>query len=357
MKPTLVDTSTLITLALAIEDATTPFRDAAAMRAMYGAGLDGAIGAFVLYDDLRVDQPSISRNIEKLPSLELVTAIAPVVPTDLDEDGVYHAVAERYLRHLDVDAHLEGLAMLEADAATTAEVGTSTFGPAGSWREVESELSGAAAGLARRLRETFGATGPASASACATLLRTLYYDQLQQTIGADLIVHPAKAAVREPATGAPVRILDAFDADVRSAFAARRTRWLGNDEVSFEIPLLTEYVLTRCGTWRDLPAVIADLRTCKRAADFRRGVSDILLAVAAGNHAAVNAELEKLDAARAAWQHELGSGGVSKTISLSVPLLPISADIEVPDRKLIPKASDRILSFVHLLLQHTMPAA
>src|ERR1044071_263574 len=351
MRPIVVDTSTLITLALATEEHAIAPGNVGPMRGRYGGGLDGAISALVLYDDLVVDQSSVSRNIQRLPSLQRVRDITNTRNIDVDEETVYAAVAKVYISRLDPNAHLSALAMLEADLATTAEVGTSAFGPAGAWREVENELSGAAAELTRQLREMFGAYAPASGAACATLLRSLYYDFLHQSIGADLIVHPAKAAVREPQSGAPVLILDAFDKEVRTAFAERRKRWFGDRYLSFQVPLLTEYVLGRCKKWYDLPSVVSDLRESKRAIGFRRGVSDLLFAKAIGNNKEVNRELEQLDAALELWQRELGSGTASKTLSLSVPFLPISSDWELPDMKLNPAPSDRILSFVHLLLE------
>lgn len=357
MRPIVVDTSTLITLALATEERAIAPGNIGPMRARYGGGLDGAISAMVLYEDLVVDQSSVSRNIQRLPSLERIRDITATRNIDVDENTVYAAVARIYLSRLDPNAHLNALAMLEADLATTAEVGTSAFGPAGAWREVESELSGAAAELARQLREMFGAYAPTSGAACATLLRSLYYDYLHQAIGADLIVHPAKAAVREPQSGAPVRILDAFDKDVRTAFAARRKRWFGDHYLSFQVPLLTEYVLGRCKNWHDLPNVVSDLRESKRAAGFRRGVSDLLFAAALGNNKDVNRELEQLDAVGELWQRELGGGATSKTLSLSLPFLPISSDWDVPDMKLNPRPSDRILSFVHLLLETSVNGA
>ena len=357
MKPIVVDTSTLITLALATDECAIAPGNIGPMRVRYGGGLDGAISALVLYDDLVVDQSSLSRNVERLPSLARVRDITNARNIDVDENTVYAAVASIYLSRLDPNAHLSALALLEADLSATAEVGTSAFGPAGAWREVENELSGAAAELARHLRELFGAYAPASGAACATLLRSLYYDYLHQVIGADLIVHPAKAAIREPLSGAPVRILDAFDKDVRTAFAERRKRWFGDGYLSFQVPLLTEYVLRRCKDWRDLPNVVSDLRHSKRATAFRGGVTDLLTATSTSNNKDVNRELERLDAARELWQRELGRGRATKTLSLSVPFLSISSDWNVPDLKLNPSPSERILSFVHLLLESSASGA
>ena len=347
----LIDTSTLITVALASDERTIEITDTVAMRRKYGSGLDGAISAMILYDDPLVDRASLDRNTPQLPSLDRLRKTWRAGEVEADEDSVYALVGEKYVAHLDAAKHLEGLAVLEADAALVAEV-NSQFGPAGSWREIERELHGEARKLAIELREMFGASAPASAAACGTLLRTFYYDCVQQVIGADLVVHPAKAVLREESRGAATRILDAFENSVRAVFMERRRMYLG-EYSDYQVPMLTQYVLSHAKSWADIPEAVLKVRNSSKAATFREGVCELLEGATEQDRSRQQRALEKLDTARLAWQEELGPTTVTTPVTLSVPILGVEKEWKFPDIVVNRRAADKVLPFVHLLLKST----
>jgi hypothetical protein len=190
-------------------------------------------------------------------------------------------------------------------------------------------------------------------------LRTFYYDALHQMAGCDLVLHPLKASVYEPPADESAKVLgksvlDNFDADVRREFYERKARWLARRDTRIETPMLTEYVLRQCKSWSDLPQVVSDLRESRQARRFRTGITELNEARLHDDNKEIDKILAALDAARLEWQKALPAGGLKTTITLSVPflrVLGVEKDFRVPDVKLNKSAADRLLGFVHLLLQ------
>src|ERR1019366_5744869 len=101
MTKTILDTSSLIALALAQRDTQTPSRDDQAFRHAHG-GIDEAIEAFVLYDDLVFDGPSLKRNAERLPELLSLSRFGELLWEDDPtlESRIYTSVLRSYVPHI-----------------------------------------------------------------------------------------------------------------------------------------------------------------------------------------------------------------------------------------------------------------
>ena len=350
MPEVLVDTSTLIGLALAAATKGIPAGDTNSLW-RHHVDIDGGIDALVLSEKVLFDKPSIDRNTEDLPTLGQFTTMGRLVG-DHAESEVYAAVGKNYLHHIEGTPAALDLFRMHTTPEIAAEVGARVYFPSASWEDVASELQDdGAKDLAVALHARFASHGPRWGAACALLLRTLYYDELQRSYGVDLVLHPLKAAYRETPRSSESSVLNIFDKTVREAFYRRKKDWLGRDEVTVDIPLLTQFVLGKCRSWADLPGVIADIRTSEVAAKFREGVSELGDALRQRQNETVDAVLAELSARQAEWSKQLGSGRLTKKLSLSVPFIGVHADFNVPDRKLKQSPADKILGFVQLLLQ------
>jgi hypothetical protein len=346
----IVDTSTLIALALATKERDIPAGDTRELWEYHG-GIDGGIEALILNETVLIDRPSVDRNASNLPELMQFASIGQSATTETESD-IYSAVTMAYVPHLKGGSSSTDLFRMHTEEWIAAEVGAASYYPSSDWRDIETELTNPEAReLASRLRDKFAKHTPYSGAACALLLRTLYYDYLQRRCEADLVLHPLKAIYREaPKSSAGSSVLQLFDSKVRAAFYDRKKRWLGRDDLTISVPMLTNFILASCKSWEDLARVVFEVRVSPAAAKFREGMSELGAALRAKENAKVDEVLGELSAREVEWSRQLGSGGASKRISLSVPFIGVGTEITIPDKKLKVSTGDKILGFVHMLL-------
>jgi hypothetical protein len=371
MTKAILDTSSLIALALAQRDTQTPPpRD---NRAFWHAhsGIDEAIEAFILYDDLVFDGPSLKRNAERLPELLNLSRFGELLWEDDTtlESRIYTSVLKSYVPHINAPGPefkgLWGWALNIKDWMAL-DVGVEHHYSRGnssvSWEHIESKLTGKALEVAQSLRNRFGNNTPVSGAECALLLRTLYYDRLQQYASANLILHPLKARFYEGLrTTDPSRrnrvknILSLFDKNVRKSFYERKEESFGGRDLEYEIPMLTSFILTKCKSWQDLVSVVEDVRESKCAHRFRQAVDQLLDAVENKQNEKVDEILSQLKAAKDAWASNLHQPAVRKTVKiiLGIPLIHIETELDVPDMKINKTPGDKLLVFIHLLLSRS----
>ena len=102
MSTAIIDTSSLIALALAEQENEISHGDTYTFWRSHG-GIDGAIEALILYDELVVDSPSIHRNADRLPRLQDYAERCRLIGTEEDfEDKVYRAVLSSYVPQVEV---------------------------------------------------------------------------------------------------------------------------------------------------------------------------------------------------------------------------------------------------------------
>ena len=350
MAQVIVDTSTLIALALATKE-----RDILAGNTRqlweYHGGIDGGIEALVLNETVLIDKPSVDRNSSDLPELMQFTSIGRPATTETESD-IYSAVTAAYMPHLKGSSSSADLFRMHTEEWIAAEVGAANYYPSSDWRDIETELTNPEAReLAARIRAKFAKHTPYSGAACALLLRTLYYDYLQRKCEADLVLHPLKAIYREsPKSSGGSSVLQVFDSKVRAAFYDRKKRWLGRSDLDITVPMLTNFILASCKSWGDLPQVLFEVRASPAAVRFREGMTELGAALRAKQNSKVDEILGELSAREVEWSRQLGSLGASKRISLSVPFIGVGTEITVPDKKLKASTADKILGFVHILL-------
>jgi hypothetical protein len=366
VKPTILDTSTLITLALAQRESDIRRRDTHAFVEAYG-GLDEAINAFVLHDNLIFDGPSLRRNFDRLPELMDYQSFGRTLwDDDLTlEQRIYESLLQTHLPSMQAPESALDFFRMHTEDWMAAEIGTVRYFPSARWRDIQRELTPEGQKLAEGLQALFGAQTPYSGAACAILLRTLYYDRLQQLASANLILHPLKGQFmgkiradgsfhdeqsQNESWDSSMNILSVFDQSARKAFYERKQRWLGREDLSYDVPMLTSYVLNKCPTWKDLPKVLLDVRESKQAREFRGAVNQLLDASEIHENRQVDEVLLALSSAADRWSRDLREPAKTKKISVSVPLIGLGADLDVPDIKLGKSTGDRLLVFIHMVL-------
>lgn len=365
MTQTILDTSSLIALALAQRDSDIRAGDSHSFWCAHG-GIDAAIEALVLHDDLVFDGPSIRRNLDALPELGALTSHGELLwesDTTL-ESRIYSSILRTYVPQIaKTDQSLVDLFRMHMEDWMAAEVGVKGCFPSVHWGTILRQLNGEASALASSLQERFGVNTPMSGAACALLLRTLYYDRLQQFASAHLILHPLKGAflggIKEeddpkalPPDGGwkSSTILSIFDEKVRRAFYERKKHWLGRVDLQFEVPILTNFVLGRCKTWRDLTAVVGDVRNSSKARGFREGMRYLTNAVTKRQNKEVDEILSRLSAAATEWSTDLRPKSLTRKVRVTLPIINVGSELDVPDIKLGKNAGDHLLVFVSSLL-------
>ena len=370
MGTTILDTSSLIALALAQKDTETP-NDARTFWQLHG-GIDEAIEAFVLYDNLLFDGPSLRRNTGRLPQLEILSRFGQVVSDSgiKLEREVYGLLLERYLPFFGESSAIASVTgHLHVGDWDLADLDGNRYYPSAGWRQIESEMTTEAREVAHELRKQFGVHVDHSGAATALLLRTLYYDCLQECTGSDLVLHPLKGQFlaqlrrgmgfgrRKPRSEQPAggALLDRFDEKVRREYYKRRETWLGQRNLDYAIPMLTVYVLGKCSSWQDLFKVIEEVRESNQARQFRTAVDWLLDAIRQHRNDDVDGVLAQIAVAADDWAKSLKLEGPKKKVTISFPLpgFGLETELEVPDVKLNRTPGDRLLVFIHTLLRES----
>ncbi len=356
MPSVLLDTSSLISLALTQQKSgrSRPQIDDFKV----STGVDEAIEALVLYDDILVDGPSVARNNATYPEMEPFVSVCRQIATgDGEEEAIYRGATAAFIdRIVQVANPLDDLFDCPLEQWMGAETGVPIYYPSTNWLDVEARLGGEAARMAAMIRVKSGIDAPSSAVVCTQLLRTLYYSRLQQDYQADLILHPLKGAYYEPSDGVRTgnTILNLFDETVKRAFYERKAKWLGRPEVSFKVPLLTSYVVNTSRSWTDLPATIIELRNSSQARRFREGLSVFIAAADGHDNQKMDTIISQLSTAAEDWSKDINVKGLTKAVRVTVPLINMSSELNVPDKKIgAATPSEKMLVFIHTLLSRS----
>lgn len=319
--------------------------------------LDTAIEALILYDSVLLDGPSWERNCERSPALTDFSRFCQPIAIDKErERKIYGSITSNFINRLEATIdNYEGLYGYDTLRIILGELGfplnvrASGFASMG-WEEVANVLSEGPATAVRSLKHRFERFSDDALTACLFLLRTLYYYQLQQECGVDLIVHPIRGAYfqNKPRIGA--NILGIFDQTVRREFEARKSEWLGLHNAHLELPLLTSYVLGKCDRWTDLLDVIEEIRSGDAAVNFRKGLRSLTAAIEDSDNKTIDDILMDLKSAKERWAQTLNAEGPRRKVQISVPYIGVSTDIEVPQFRLRKRDGEKMLVFIHTLL-------
>ncbi len=350
----ILDTSSLISLALMQQRADNSPPNASNLQNLH-SGVDAAIEALVLYDELLVDGPSVSRNRLRLPEIQPFVSMCRTIATNEgDEEQIYRDVLRNCIDHITGGNNLLAeLFEYPVEEFMAAEMGVAPYYPSAQWQDVEDHLGGEAAKLAAAISVKSAGTSRASGAACLLLLRTLYYNQLQQTNNSDLILHPMKAAYYEDDSELRTgnTILNLFDEKVRKSFYERKMQWFGRPDLSFQIPMLTSYVINRCSMWRDLPKVIEEVRNSNEAKAFRTGLAAFIGAVESHDNQKVDAIVSELTTASEGWSHSINRKGLTKAVKVTIPFTQASTEFNLPDKKIGKSSSgEKMLVFLHTIV-------
>jgi hypothetical protein len=309
-------------------------------------GLSNTIDALVLYERVKVDGLSCERNIPKYPGLiPLLPHFEVVRLTHDEEQGAYGSI-EALRDHIQGSAESADLFRGHTEAWMTAECNGGYPYPSARWDDVEMGLPDDLKHWAQLLRGTaiWGA-------ACVSLLRTFYYQSLQEMIGGDLLLDPWKGAFYDRDKGPD--ILAIFDEKVRLEFIERKKKWLGVKPVDFSCPLLTSYVLNKSNQWSDVIKITLDLRDSKEARSYRTGIQELRNAIESHDNVVLDEIITGLESAANGWGKCLGTPIVpNKRIKLSVPFINLGIDLDIPDRRLRKTTADKLLVFIHKLIRY-----
>lgn len=340
MLEVIVDTSSLIAFEMATYDGGTPAE--ISYREM--GGVSNTIDALILYARATVDGLSCERNIERYPGLERLISNFEVVTLTAPEEQRAYGSIEVLRDHIHGSAGSE-LFRGHTEQWMTAECNGGYPYPSARWDDVEQGLPPELRHWAQLLRGTavWGA-------ACVSLLRTFYYQSLQQMIGGDLLLDPWKAAFYD---GARPDILSIFDETVRKEFKQRKEKWLGIKPVEFSCPMLTSYVLNKSRQLSDVLDIALDLRESREAVSFRQGMRELREAIEKSDNVLLDEIMAALEDAAKNWSSRLGTPIVpDKRIKLSVPFINLGIDLDIPDRRLRRTTADKLLVFIHKILRY-----
>ena len=105
----------------------------------------------------------------------------------------------------------------------------------------------------------------------------------------------------------------------------KRSGWDGLN-LSFDIPILTSFVLNRCRSWGDLISVLEEIRESRRAEEFRKGLNELLAALNRHDNVGVDAVITELDGVCKSWSQSLGGERQVKKVNMTVPILSTAGD-------------------------------
>jgi len=329
--------------------------------------LTPGIEALILYDNVLVDAGSFRRNSVQRPSLKNLNDVVTFVnETDAVESNSYHfaaTVLAPLLVHPGpwlVDALLRHIDPLDTCELT---VGNIRFAPSTYWGHISVKLSGSEKTLVSALERTLGSFTPFSGAALANLVRLFYYLVVQESYQCSISLNPMKATFLDGIPGwggtvshIPKTILDAFDGELKNEYLATQKKWLGEGGLTFEAPMLFDYVFKRTAREGGLIQSILAVRDSYEAKQFRAGVDALAGTIENSSRREIISIVSDLDRQTKAWQDKLRISLKRKKrqIKIDIPFIRgLGGRIASLVPKYVSSPSDQIFSFFTCHLRMT----
>ena len=186
------------------------------------------------------------------------------------------------------------------------------------------------------------------------IVRYLYYIELQQLHSSELVLHPNRNYLVQFFSGYKRlytnKIVEKYE-PLRIKLHKRESEWLGTGDNSLLIPMVASYVLSRCKQQEDLFKVINEVRNSK-AQLFRKGLSELVTIIAQHNQGEIDEILVSLEEARMRWDKKLKNHPTMRTkcISLSIPVIGgLGMDVDIP-YSMGNEVTSKLLTFIHKML-------
>jgi len=323
------------------------------------------IQSLVVFDQVLLDGPSVARNSESLLWLADIEEGIEILDITSDDQKALYMSAAVLARQIRPSDSIENFMRMHMPIELGNEIQHGryhghgpAFYPSTYWRHLQGQLeSEDLRELQRAFNDILGTNVPFSGAAFVALARSFYYLCLQESLGSSLLLDPLKA-LDTPGVYAHKyvgRILDLFDSEVREAFLARKSKWLGEAPRSLRLPLLANYIdyeAERRG-W-STGRVILWMRQSREVALFRKGLAELQAAIDNNDAASLDEIFAELDAAAEEWSKRLGvtrrkGSNDEISVSVSLPFVGVAKSLPLPHftRR---SASDKLLVFVSQLL-------
>lgn len=185
------------------------------------------------------------------------------------------------------------------------------------------------------------------------LVRVLYYNLLQIQYSCNFLPHPRRAALLEidPSGGnIASSLLKYFNDKVRQPFEERKRKLFGDTAFSFSIPMITSYLLNGVGDWEELTENIMRLKDSKEAKHFRNAISYLAEKIHQKDNLEVEKMITQINKAAESWSKSILNTGETKSVKVSIPIIGVSTDFDVPVQKFTINPADDILIFIHAVL-------
>jgi hypothetical protein len=367
----LIDTSSLIDLALGFDERNQkrPYG-----RLMYS--MDEAIEAFILYDAVRVDGPSYHGFADGLRTTryfreyaadttrqrlqELSTFFDPVEVSDGEVVEIYSEAVNFLDQSLDpcTDTYDEGslyhrLPYHLGDDTSDMESGLIGI-PSSDLEHILEDVTPELADQLKRFVSVLNRKGHPSRSAWAVpLIRLLYYQNLQWRHQLHFVPHPTKATIAQSQQMDDYlgkSIINYFDKTVRADFEKRKQDILGTSEFNIPLPLVADFVLHGVRDWSQLVDRIHKVRNSRECTHYRDTIKELTALLEQRNNAAVDKVMVELESAAEAWKDSLTPKMKKKSVRITIPIVGISFELEVPYRRFPRGTAGGLLVFIHKLL-------
>ena len=310
--------------------------------------------SLTLFDEVLLDGPSIERNFGALQWIRDIESGVEVIDIAKSEVSAIYSRAILATERISPSPANTDFMRIHMPLHLGLELGYRFF-PSTYWEHLRRIVNAPdLVALQEALEAAFGEYVPFSGAAFVAIARLLYYLELQPILGADLLLDPTKSYEHgQPSYALVARsILDVFDQEVRHEFEARKAKWFGRIEPSLSLPLLSNYLVSEAEArgWT-LGQMITHVRESREVELFRRGLTDVVAVLRAGDAKALDDVMSALQAAAEVWRHRLGAPPVVRKmeVTLAPPLIEVATSVPVP-RLRRRTSAERLLVLIDKLL-------
>lgn len=183
------------------------------------------------------------------------------------------------------------------------------------------------------------------------LLRIFYYQVLQEKYNSHYQPHPerGKFFLTPSPKGIGAKIISYFNEKVRNSIETDMNEIFGTRNLSFEIPLLTSYIMNGVSSFNDLIEKINEVKNSKEAIHFREGIDELERAILGKDKVKVVDAIQRLKREADEWPKSL-RGGINNT-KVTICGVVAEKDFKVPMSLFYKTNNDKILVFVHELIK------
>jgi hypothetical protein len=366
MKGTLIDTTSLITLAMdkPIQGEHLSYSDGIFN---FEKNQLSGMEAILLSNNIIVDYPSYQRNLVRFPKLNVLEKNVEFINVNTtDEDNCYISCADTIVPLINrpgdflVDIFCRHLEFLDYCEISQNEYG---YFPSTYWKDLSGQLSKGENSLVKALESKFGKYTPFSGAALTNLIRFFYYTSCQDIFDCNLSLHHVKSCfltdfyrnINSKEGYIAKNIIDIFDKSYSDNYNKNIEKWIGIKNTEFSIPLLTNFVNKHRNKDNTIIEDLFEMRESNLLLDYRDAIKELEMAISNKDSSIVNDIISKIEI----YTNNLIKGErnnpskYTHKIGISIPFIGgLGTEINlnfIP--KIIKKPSDKILIFLHKMIK------